>query len=41
LNKKREAFIAAQHTENAVGELENAMLQAIKKQATKKNYVWE
>jgi hypothetical protein len=27
--------------ENTKGELENAMLEAIKKQAEKKNYKWE
>ncbi len=41
LNTKREAFIAKNQNENAKGELENAMLEAIKKQAEKKNYKWE
>ncbi|NNK75498.1 MAG: VWA domain-containing protein [Maribacter sp.] len=41
LNSKREAFIAKNQNENAKGELENAMLKAIKKQAEKKNYKWE
>ena len=41
LNDKREAFIAKNQKENAKGELENAMLEAIKKQAEKKNYKWE
>ena len=41
LNKKREAFITNNQKENASGELENAMLKAIKKQAEKKNYKWE
>ncbi|MCP4975541.1 MAG: VWA domain-containing protein [Maribacter sp.] len=40
-NAKREAFIAKNQKENAKGELENAMLEAIKKQAEKKNYKWE
>ncbi len=41
LNEKRETFIAKNQKENAKGELENAMLEAIKKQAEKKNYKWE
>ena len=41
LNKKREAYIAKNQKEGAKGELENAMLEAIKKQAGKKNYTWE
>ena len=41
LNDKREAFIAKNQKENAKGELENAMLEAIQKQAEKKNYKWE
>lgn len=41
LNTKREAFIAKNQKENAKGELENAMLKAIIKQAGKKNYTWE
>ncbi|TQO38135.1 von Willebrand factor type A domain-containing protein [Arenibacter algicola] len=41
LNSKREAYIASQQKDNEKGELENAMLIAIKKQAAKKNYRWE
>ncbi len=41
LNKKRNSYIAKNQKENAKGELENAMLNAIKKQAEKKNYKWE
>ncbi|NJB70924.1 hypothetical protein GGR42_001386 [Saonia flava] len=41
LNTKREAFILKNQKEDAKGELENAMLNAIMKQAAKKNYVWE
>ncbi|WP_394747294.1 vWA domain-containing protein [Spongiimicrobium salis] len=41
LNVKREAYIAKQQKEGTKGELENAMLTAIKKQAAKKNYTWE
>lgn len=41
LNAKREAFIATSQKEGTKGELENAMLEAIKKQAEKKNYRWE
>tara|TARA_R110002072_G_scaffold14942_4_gene60888 strand:+ start:701 stop:1879 length:1179 start_codon:yes stop_codon:yes gene_type:complete len=41
LNSKREAYIATQQKVNEKGELENAMLTAIKKQAAKKNYRWE
>lgn len=40
LNSKREAYIAEQQNDQK-GELENAMLNAIKKQAEKKNYKWE
>ncbi|GGG54194.1 hypothetical protein GCM10011414_24930 [Croceivirga lutea] len=40
LNAKREAFIAKSQTENTGG-LENAMLSAIKKQASRKNYTWK
>ncbi|WP_420321600.1 VWA domain-containing protein [Flagellimonas sp.] len=40
LNKKREAYIAQNQKEEA-GELENAMLSAIKAQASKKNYKWD
>ncbi len=41
LNSKREVYIAENQKENAKGELENAMLEAIKKQAEKKNYKWD
>ncbi|MDO6517496.1 vWA domain-containing protein [Zobellia uliginosa] len=41
LNAKREKFIAEQQQEGEKGELENAMLEAIKKQAAKKDYKWE
>ncbi|MCK5443500.1 MAG: VWA domain-containing protein [Maribacter sp.] len=41
LNAKREAFIAKNQKEGSTGELENAMLEAIKKQAEKKNYTWD
>lgn len=40
-NSKREAYIAKNQKEGAQGELENAMLRAIKKQAEKKNYRWD
>ena len=40
LNAKREAYIA-EHQKEETGELENAMLSAIKAQASKKNYRWE
>ena len=40
LNLKRQAFIA-EHQKNQKGELENAMIKAIKKQAERKNYSWE
>nr|WP_299175116.1 vWA domain-containing protein [uncultured Allomuricauda sp.] len=40
LNKKRKAYIAKNQKEEA-GELENAMLSAIKAQASKKNYKWD
>lgn len=40
LNTKREAFIA-EHQKEEAGELENAMLSAIKAQASKKNYTWD
>ncbi|WP_318309563.1 VWA domain-containing protein [Flagellimonas crocea] len=40
LNAKREAYIAANQKEE-MGELENAMLSAIKAQASKKNYTWD
>lgn len=41
LNTKREAYIVKNQKEGSKGELENAMLKAIQKQATKKNYRWE
>ena len=41
LNTKRDAYIAANQKEDATGELENAMLKAIEKQAAKKAYKWE
>ena len=40
-NKKREAYIAKNQKEDAKGELENAMIQAITRQAENKNYKWE
>ena len=40
LNAKREAFIA-QNQKEEKGELENALLSAIKNQASKKNYKWD
>ncbi len=40
LNVKREAYIAKNQKEEA-GELENAMISAIKAQAAKKNYNWQ
>jgi len=39
-NSKREQFIA-QHQKDTSGELENAMLSAIQRQAAKKNYTWD
>ena len=41
LNKKRELFITQNQKDSTSGELENAMLAAIKKQAEKKNYKWD
>ncbi|PIF00829.1 MAG: hypothetical protein CR994_04045 [Maribacter sp.] len=41
LNAKRNAYIAENQKENTTGELENAMLEAIRKQAEKKNYTWD
>ncbi len=41
LNEKREKYVAQQQVEGAKGELENALLEAIQKQAAKKNYTWE
>ncbi len=40
VNAQREAFIAEQQKQQR-GELENAMVKAIKKQAERKNYTWE
>lgn len=40
LNAKREAYIA-QNQKEETGELENALLSAIKTQAAKKNYKWD
>ena len=39
LNKQRRAYIAAQKKENSNG-LESAMIEALKKQAKKKDYTW-
>ena len=41
LNTKREVYITKNQKEDSTGELENAMLRAIKKQAEKKNYTWD
>ncbi len=41
LNAKREAFILENQKDVTKGELENAMLEAIKKQAAKKAFSWE
>ncbi|GLU42670.1 VWA domain-containing protein [Allomuricauda sp. NBRC 101325] len=40
LNSKREVYIA-EHQKEEAGQLENAMLSAIKAQASKKNYKWD
>lgn len=40
LNSKREAYIAKNQKEET-GELENALISAIKNQASKKNYKWD
>ena len=40
-NSKRSAYIAENQKSNNSGELENAMIQAIKKQAVSKNYSWD
>jgi len=40
LNAKREVYIA-EHQKEETGELENAMLSAIRAQAAKKNYTWD
>ncbi|MEB8328785.1 VWA domain-containing protein [Flavobacteriaceae bacterium KMM 6897] len=41
LNIKREAYLAKNQKDSSKGELENALLSAIRKQALKKNYTWE
>lgn len=41
LNSKREAYIAKNQKEGSKGELENAMIEAITRQAEMKNYKWE
>ena len=41
LNTKRKAYIAKNQQADATGELENAMLEAIQKQAARKNYTWD
>ena len=41
LNASREAYITKNQKAGAKGELENAMLEAIQKQAARKNYTWE
>lgn len=41
LNIKREAYLAKNQKDSSKGELENALLSAIQKQALKKNYTWE
>jgi hypothetical protein len=40
LNEQRRKYIA-ENTKETNNGLENAMVQAIKKQAEKKNYTWE
>ena len=40
-NSKRLTYIAENQKNNNSGELENAMIQAIKKQAASKNYSWD
>ncbi|MCK0160710.1 vWA domain-containing protein [Allomuricauda sp. F6463D] len=40
LNNKREAYIA-EHQKEETGELESAMLSAIKAQASRKNFTWD
>ncbi|MBO0342627.1 MAG: VWA domain-containing protein [Allomuricauda sp.] len=40
LNAKREVYIA-EHQKEEIGELENAMLSAIKAQASRKNFTWD
>lgn len=39
LNEKRRIFISTQQSQGS-SELQNAMLNALKKQAKKKNYEW-
>jgi len=39
LNEKRRVFISTQQSQGS-SELQNAMLNALKKQANKKNYEW-
>lgn len=41
LNSKREAYLAKNQKDSSKGELENALLSVIQKQALKKNYTWE
>ncbi|MBQ4914026.1 VWA domain-containing protein [Maribacter sp. MMG018] len=41
LNKKRELYISEKQDDKNNGELESAMLKAIKRQASVKNYTWE
>ncbi len=40
-NKKREAYITAKRKDSGKGQLENAMIGAIIKQAERKNYRWD
>ena len=41
LNKKRRLYVTKKKQENSTkNELENVMINAIKKQAKKKNYTW-
>ena len=40
-NSKREAYLAKNKNASSEGELESALLSAIRKQALKKNYTWE
>jgi hypothetical protein len=40
-NSKRLAYIAENQKSNNSGELEDAMIKAIKKQAESKNYRWD
>ena len=41
LNEKRRVFIANKQKEEGTNGLGNAMLEAIKRQAEKKNYTWD